>query len=287
MFAITGITGQVGGAVARALLAAGQSVRAVVRDAGKGEAWAARGCDVALSEISHADSLKAAFDDAEAVFVVMPSHFDPSPGFAETRAIVAALREALEATHPARVVCISTIGAQATQTSLLSQLGMLEASLGALSSPIAFLRPAWFMENAAWDIAPARNDGVVPSFLQPLDKPVPMVATADVGRVAATLLRETWTGTRTVELEGPRRLSPNDVATAMSRVLGRPVRMDAVPRDTWETLFRTQGMNHPGPRMRMLDGFNESWIEFANRAEAMKGTTDIDTVLAELVSRAG
>ena len=58
------------------------------------------------------------------------------------------------------------------------------------------------MENAAWDIQSARDTGVISSFLQPLDKLVPMVATADVGRVAAELLQETWTGRRVVELEG-------------------------------------------------------------------------------------
>ena len=39
MFAITGITGNVGGQVARNLLAADQPVRAVVRDARKGKVW--------------------------------------------------------------------------------------------------------------------------------------------------------------------------------------------------------------------------------------------------------
>ncbi len=43
MYAITGITGQVGGATARALLAAGQPVRAIVRSADKGRDWAERG----------------------------------------------------------------------------------------------------------------------------------------------------------------------------------------------------------------------------------------------------
>ena len=46
MFVITGITGNVGGEVARNLLAAGRPVRAVVRDLRKGEAWAKLGCDL-------------------------------------------------------------------------------------------------------------------------------------------------------------------------------------------------------------------------------------------------
>ena len=68
--------------------------------------------------------------------------------------------------------------------------------------PMVFLRPGWFLENCKWDVAPARENGVIPSFLQPLDKPVPMVATADIGRVAAELLQEARTGRRVVELEG-------------------------------------------------------------------------------------
>ena len=84
--------------------------------------------------------------------------------------------------------------------------------------PVTFLRPAWFMENSSWDVAAARGQGLIASFLQPLDKPVPMVATEDIGRAAARLLQETWTGHRIVELEGPRRVKPNDIAATFGAV---------------------------------------------------------------------
>ena len=142
------------------------------------------------------------------------------------------------------------------------------------------------MENAEWDI-PSAREGRLPSFLQPLDRGIPMVATADVGRVAAELLQETWSGTRVVELEGPSRVAPNDIAAAFANVVGRPVRAEAVPRDTWETLFRSQGMRHPEPRMRMIDGFNEGWIDFEGRPDSVrKGEVTLETVLKELVARA-
>ena len=48
LYAITGITGKIGGVLARTVLAANQPVRAVVRDADKGAVWAAEGCEVAL-----------------------------------------------------------------------------------------------------------------------------------------------------------------------------------------------------------------------------------------------
>jgi NAD(P)H dehydrogenase (quinone) len=55
MYAVTGITGKVGGTVAQTLLAAGEKVRAVVRDEAKGRPWADKGCEVAIASIGDAD----------------------------------------------------------------------------------------------------------------------------------------------------------------------------------------------------------------------------------------
>jgi uncharacterized protein YbjT (DUF2867 family) len=288
MFAVMGVTGNVGGEVARNLLAAKLAVRAVVRDASKGEVWTQCGCELATADINDSAALAAAFKGAEGVFVLVPPSFDPLPEFPEARAIAAALRVALDTARPDRVVYLSTIGAQATQSNLLSQHALIEQEVRTSPVPITFLRPGWFTENAAWDVAPATNTGVVPSFLQPLDKPVPMVATADIGRVAAELLRETWKDHRVVELEGPHRVTPNEIAATFARLLGRPVRMEVVPRETWEPLFKSQGMKNPGPRARMLDGFNEGWIEFENgEAGSRKGCVSLETVLRALIERAG
>ena len=284
MFAITGISGQVGGVVGRTLLAAGKNVRAVVRDTAKAETWSRQGCEVALASMDDPDALRAAFAGTEGVFVLLPPSFDPSPGFPESRRIIAAVRKALEGAQPGCVVALSTVGAQATSENILTQLGLMEQALGTLPFPVTFLRPAWFMENAAWDLAPARDTGVIPSFLQPLDRKIPMVGTADVGRVAAELLQESQKGNRVVELEGPRRISPNDIAASYAHLLGRSVTPRAVPRDTWEALFRSQGMHNPTPRMRMLDGFNEGWITFEH--VTLEGRVELQTVLRGIIERA-
>jgi uncharacterized protein YbjT (DUF2867 family) len=214
----------------------------------------------------------------------MPPNFDPLPGFPEAQAIAAALHSALTAARPGRVVYLSTIGAQAHQNNLLTQHSIIEDAIGDLSMPIVFLRPAWFMENSSWDVASARAQGIIPSFLQPLDKPVPMVATTDIGKVAAGLLQQPWEGHRIVELEGPRRVTPNDVAAAFTKLLDKSVQMKAVPRESWETLFRSQGMKNPLPRIRMLDGFNEGWIEFeSGKTGSQKGSTSLEPVLKSLI----
>src|SRR2546429_2362315 len=250
-----------------------------MRDVRKGDGWAQRGCELATADILDVAALASAFEGAESVFVLVPPNFDPAPSFPEARATAATLKSAIEAARPGRVVYLSTIGAQATQSNLLTQHTIIEQVLGELSMPITFLRPGWFMENCSWDIASATNDGVISSFLQPIDKPVPMVATADIGRVAAELLQETWKGHRVVELEGPQRVTPNEIAATFADLLGIPVRMEAVPRDTCEPMFKSQGMKNPTPRIRMLDGFNEGWIEFENgEASSRKGEVALKTV---------
>jgi NAD(P)H dehydrogenase (quinone) len=284
MFAITGVTGKVGGAVARSLLAQGHKVRAVVRDAEKGRSWSAQGCDIAIASVEDAAGLSKAFDGTEGVFLMTPPNFDPEPGFPQTHKAAAAIRHAIETARPGKIVFLSTVGAHVAEPNLLNNSKLTEEMLRTTSVPVALLRAAWFMENAAWDVEAARK-GVIPSFLQPPDHRIPMVAASDIARTAAELLNETWTGVRVIELEGPRRYSANDIAAGFSAVLESPVRAEAVPHDQWETLFRSQGMKNPMPRIRMIDGFNEGWIDFeSGEANSRKERTTLEEVLRSLVA---
>jgi NAD(P)H dehydrogenase (quinone) len=92
-------------------------------------------------------------------------------------------------------------------------------------------------------------------------------------------------GVRVVELEGPARYSADDVAAALANALGTAVRNESVPRDSWEELFRSQGMKNPLPRIRMLDGFNEGWIDFeTGQGNIRKGTITLDSAIRSRVS---
>jgi len=286
MYAVMGVTGRVGGATASRLLRGGTGVRAVLRDSAKAQAWADRGCEIALANTEDTSALTAAFVKVEGVFVMLPGLFDPRPGFPEARAAIESIRHALEQARPPKVVCLSTIGADATQPNLLTQLSLFEQALSSLPLPVTILRPTWFLDNAVFDLAAARDTGRIASFLQPLDKRFPMVAAQDVGTTAAELLLETWSGHRVVELTGPAPVTPNLIARAFSTALGTQVTASVVPRQEWEALFRAQGMQNPTPRMQMLDGFNEGWIRFADGGKnARRGTTNLEAVIASLVSR--
>lgn len=132
MYAITGITGKVGGELA-SLLATRAPVRAVVRDEAKGAAWAARGCEVAFAEMENSEQLAAAFVGADGVFILPPPEFDPEPGYPEARGVIDAVTTALTAARPNKVLCLSTIGADAPYDTLLTQRTLMEQALSVRS----------------------------------------------------------------------------------------------------------------------------------------------------------
>src|SRR6478752_1142242 len=115
MFAITAITGKVGGVVAKTLLAAGCNVRALVRDEAKGAPWKARGCEVAIADLTDAGRLARALEGTEGAFILLPPVFDPEPDFRDVKATIDAIREAMGNGRPPKAVVLSTIGADAAQ----------------------------------------------------------------------------------------------------------------------------------------------------------------------------
>jgi uncharacterized protein YbjT (DUF2867 family) len=286
MYVVLGASGRVGGATAAALLAAGEPVRAVVRQAGRAQELVRLGATETLADFDDVPALTRAVAGAQGVFVMIPPYFDPSPDFAEARAVIDALVKALGEAKPGRLAVLSSVGAhRPTGLGLISQLHLLEEALGGLDTPTTFVRAAWFMENMAWDLAPARRDGVIDSYLAPLDRAIPMVATADIGRAAAEVLRQDRPGKRIVEIEGPRPYAPLDVAKTLSCVLDRPVAVRLVPRRSWRELFTAQGMIDPGPREEMLDGFHSGWISFeGGEAEHRRGETSLETVARGLAA---
>ena len=157
MYAITGITGQVGGAVARTLLAAGHPVRAVLRDRMKAAAWAAKGCDVALADMTDLPALTAAFRDTAGVFILLPPVFDPQPGFPEARQLIDTVQRALAAARsiastsaPNSLLPIGSgssylgkrVGHQPARRPCASSMRAAASTSASLNSMTSFLWPA-------------------------------------------------------------------------------------------------------------------------------------------------
>jgi NAD(P)H dehydrogenase (quinone) len=152
---------------------------------------------------------------------------------------------------------------------------------------VTSIRAAWFMENFAGLIPRVRETGVLPSMLTPLERPVPMVATADIGEKAAEVLAAAWSGQRIIELEGPRRYAPKDVATAFAKVLCRSVEAQILPEMEWRPTCRSWGLTPRSSEamVEMLAGFNSGLIAYPTPETAtVHGPTSLETVLAQRVA---
>jgi NAD(P)H dehydrogenase (quinone) len=291
MYAIMGITGRVGGAIAENLLAQGEKIRAIVRNPEKAARWKDRGAEIAVADTDDPSALASAFAGTDGVFLMVPPNFTPAPGFPEVRKTLASFHAALAKALPKKAVYLSSIGAEQTSgLGLITGSHLLEQTLGDLPIAHAFLRAGWFMENHAWDVTTAKSEGKIYSNLYPLDRKFSLVATADIGKAGADVLRQNWTGTRHIEVAAPEQYSPNDIAQALSSALGRPIEAVAVPRDKWTEFFIGQGMpeGRTEPRAEMVDAFNSGWIHFGvPGTEHFTGTTNLSLVIAKLVANEG
>jgi uncharacterized protein YbjT (DUF2867 family) len=231
MYAITGVTGNTGSHVATALLAAGQKVRVVLRDAKKADAWTARGAEVAIADVGDEAALAAALTGTAGAYILLPPPAWGAGGLVADRAAkIASIAGAVKRAKPAQVVMLSSVGAdQPAGVGPVLDLGRLERALAETGVPATFLRAAFFMDNWAMSIKGAVDGGAL--YYGATDgKPFAQVATEDIGRTAAKLLQEAPPrGTRVVELAGPADYTLSEVAAAIAKASGKPVKAVTVP----------------------------------------------------------
>jgi NAD(P)H-binding len=122
MYVVMGITGRVGGTIARHLLKQGKQVRALVRNREKAAKWADQGVELVDGDWNNATAIAAALEGVEGAFVMLPAVWAPSPDYKEAKDVIANYVEALTKVVPPRVVALSSMGANRT-----SGLGMITA----------------------------------------------------------------------------------------------------------------------------------------------------------------
>lgn len=287
MNVIFGASGRAGGETAGALLAAGGAVRVVLRRADQAPSWRARGADVALADMTDADAVAAVLQGAQGAFLLNPPPVAGDP--ARSAAVIgAALAEGARRAGLPKAVVLSSVGAQhAAGTGVIGTLHQIETLLADAAPATAFLRPGYFVETWSEVLDAVLGDGVLPTFTEPALK-MPMVSTIDVGRAAAALLGEHWSGRRVVELGGPDDWSARDVAEAFARVLGRPVEPAFVPEAERAAVYARAGVPEEVARalLAMYDGLNDGRVTREAGREERRGTTSLVTAVARIVSDA-
>lgn len=208
---VTGATGKQGGATARALLAQGAQVRALVRNplAKAAAALEAIGAQLVLGDLDDAASLTPACAGAYGIFSVQNPDFENLDGDTEQVRGVNLIRAARAAgvTHFVQTSATgsgdyyrrSGWGERRGEINSLVIKGYLEDQVREAGFPFwTILRPAFFMENIPYVV---REDRLITAYAP--DAPVPMVAVSDIGAAVAAAFqeRDKFSGA-TIELAG-------------------------------------------------------------------------------------
>jgi uncharacterized protein YbjT (DUF2867 family) len=226
LIAVTGATGQQGGAVARGLLASGWKVRALTRDPYKPSALAlaAAGAEIVPGDMDNQAELAAAFQGAHGVFSVQ-NFWLPNVG------TVGEIRQGKQVADTAKAAGVShliysSVGA--------AQRGMgqahfaskweIEKHIHALDIPHTIFRPVAFMDNYNWQRAQITN-GVFTGMGLRAEKEVQIIAAEDIGVFVALAFEnpQEFLG-QTIELAGDE-MTETQIAETFAKVIGRPVRL--------------------------------------------------------------
>lgn len=283
MHVVLGANGRAGGETARALIERGEAVRVVLRRPDQGDQWTALGAEVAIATIEDADAMADALKGASGAFLLNPPPVSGDP-YARTDELGAALAEAARRAHLPKAVVLSSIGAQhASGVGVIATLNRFEALLDGAASATAFLRSGYFVETWSEVAEAAISDGVLPTFIEPSRK-IPMVSTIDVGRAAAALLCEDWTGKRVVELSGPEDWSASDVASAFAMVLGHPVAPILVLPEQRAALLARDGVptEVANALLGMYDGIANGRFVRQGSSEHRRGTVSLEAAMERM-----
>ncbi|PVZ14162.1 NAD(P)H-binding protein [Actinomycetospora cinnamomea] len=242
MITVLGAGGNTGGRVVRRLREAGEDVHAVGRAATRLTDAAAHGAEPHVADMTDRAALAAALRGADAAYVLLPLDLT-APGYRSQQdqvgtAIVGALADA----RVPRVVALSSLGGEvASGTGFLETLHEQEQRLGALDARVLFLRPGLFFESFLPSLPAMRASGVHHDTIDP-EVALPMVATADVGDVAADALRHPGAvGVR--EVLGPEDLTLPEAVARLGAVLGLPgLRYERAPEDVMRGVLVEAGL---------------------------------------------
>jgi NAD(P)H dehydrogenase (quinone) len=231
--AITGATGKIGGAVARALAADGTPLRMVVRDASR--APELPGTEVAVATYADADAAGAAFEGIDVLFLV--SGAEAHDRLDQHRTVVRAAADA----GVRHVVYTSFQGASADATFTLGRDHFwTEQAVRDTSMAHTFLRDSFYLDFVEDLVG---EDGVIRGPAD--DGAMAAVARADVARVATAVLRDPARHLdRTYDLTGPAAITLEQAAAVVSEVRGRPV---SYHRESLEEAYASRQRWQPEP----------------------------------------
>lgn len=287
MYVIAGATGHVGSAAAESLLAAGEQVRVLVRDAAKADGWTGRGAQVAVVDLRNRAALADALRGANGFFALLPFDLRAADIEADQREVAEGLAAAVRESGVPHVAMLSSWGADLTDEPVLATwLGDLETRLRGTGATLSAVRSAHFHEKVEDVVGAAIGAGIYPVFSDSADKPVPMVATRDIGQLVAETLRNPPAEHQVVNISGPS-YTERQVAEELGNLLGKDLDVVTIPRDGWVGTLVEAGLPEGAATLLadLYDADERGLLKPAG-GHVVAGATPLEQTLRGLVSSA-
>ena len=236
MILVTGAAGKTGRALICALNARGEDARALVHRPEQVRPVTKSGArEVLVGEMRDPTTMERATRNVRAVYHICPNVSPDELTISEVA--IAAARSA----GVAHFCYHSVLHPQTEEMPHHWLKSRVEEQLFRSGLNTTILQPTAYMQNvlAHWDTIV--EQGILP-IPYPANVRLSLVDLEDVATVAATVLTEPGHAGATYELVGTEALSQNEVATILSQRLGRPVRAELIPLETWERQAKTAGL---------------------------------------------
>lgn len=287
MHVVLGASGNTGHVVASKLLAGGQKVRVVGRNAAHLQQLAAKGAETFIADVTDAGSLAQAFHQADSAYVMIPPNPASNDPLGYSNRVSDAIAAAVRSAGTENVVALSSIGAdKASGVGPVVGLHNLEQKLNQIrGANVLHLRAGYFMENTLPQTNAIRQMGVVATPLHP-DLKVPMIATRDIGAAAVdALLNKSVHGKQTRELLGQRDLAYTEAATIIGQAIGRPdLKYVQAPDDQFRAVLMQMGMSEQFARLllEMTAALNSGYMRALEPRTSQNTTpTTYETFVAD------
>lgn len=286
MFAVAGASGRVGAMTAEGLNKRGQKVRALVRSAEKGEAFANKRAEVVVVDLLDTAALTKALTGVTGAFLFLPTPPPELDFFAANEAMTTSLVAAVKAAKLQTVVFLSSIGAQhPAGTGPIVALHHAEKALAGSAKSVTFLRAASALELWAPALLDALDTSKLPVFGH-AHTAYPQVGAKDVGDAAAQALEEHVPGNRVVEVAGAQNWSPEDVAVVLTSLLKQQIH--AVDRPPEEEAAYHEHLGLAPARAALMAERTRAnvrgLLHFAHPHDVRRGVTPLFESVAPLVA---
>lgn len=233
MYVVAGATGRVGSVTAESLLSAGASVRVLVRRSEDAQTWRSRGAEARAVALDDRLALGSALEGCSGFFVLLPFDLTADDLDAHADRLISSIVGAVADQDVPHVVMLSSGGADlAKGTGPITGLHRMEQAILTTGTILTALRSGHFQEKVTDVIDVVRESGVYPVFASSANTPLPMVATHDIGAVAANALLSPPLSNETVDVIGPA-YTESEVATVLGEALGRELHVATIPQDAW------------------------------------------------------